>query len=388
MKVIFLIDTLFSQRDYNRFGIDRMLARNTQIEFWDFLKCRRQKVNQENLAPNSSRINRIEFNSYSDLNSKSKDLINSFVIDLRVEGDSVFDKSWLQHKGALIIQVDQGLLPASVNSIKIIDYISYYARNMTHNIFYRLMKQVIKKILLNFRQIFQINPNFKYDVKISGGAASECGNVNLCIKTHSLDYNIFLDIGGESSSRGPIVFLDSGAPDHPDYELLSIQPYCSSELYYSSMNALFDRIEKDTGLRVIISAHPRFMDLEKISRSYNGREVVINKSAEMIRDAAIVLAHDTTSISFAILWSKPLLLVTTNQLSKNCFFSMKSFSSLLGVDFVNSDNIPANFDWFIEAKKPLKNYSYYKKMLIKNPKTPDKNSWDIFLDKASLLMTK
>ena len=149
MKVIFLIDTLFSQRDYNRFGIDRMLARNTQIEFWDFLKCRRQKVNQENLAPNSSRINRIEFNSYSDLNSKSKDLINSFVIDLRVEGDSVFDKSWLQHKGELIVQVDQGLLPASVNSIKIIDYISYYARNMTHNIFYRLMKQVIKKILLN-----------------------------------------------------------------------------------------------------------------------------------------------------------------------------------------------------------------------------------------------
>ena len=67
---------------------------------------------------------------------------------------------------------------------------------------------------------------------------------------------------------------------------------------------------------------------------------------------------------------------------------MKSFSSLLGVDFDNSDNIPANFDWFIEAKKPLKNYSYYKKMLIKNPKTPDKNSWDIFLDKASLLMTK
>ena len=38
MEIIFLIDSTFSNRDYDRFGIDSFLANNISIQLWDFRK--------------------------------------------------------------------------------------------------------------------------------------------------------------------------------------------------------------------------------------------------------------------------------------------------------------------------------------------------------------
>ena len=36
MKIIFLIDKVFSDRDYDRFGIDFFIKKLVKIEIWDF----------------------------------------------------------------------------------------------------------------------------------------------------------------------------------------------------------------------------------------------------------------------------------------------------------------------------------------------------------------
>ena len=51
---------------------------------------------------------------------------------------------------------------------------------------------------------------------------------------------------------------------------------------------------------------------------------------------------------------------------------------------VNADNFDPDMDFEILANKPIKQYQIYKEKLIKTKGTPDKNSWDIFIDELLL----
>jgi hypothetical protein len=74
------------------------------------------------------------------------------------------------------------------------------------------------------------------------------------------------------------------------------------------MNNFFDALELLTGAAVVIAAHPRFNKKEH-KGVFDRRTVIHGKTMELVKSAKFVVTHSSTSISGAVLFRKPLLMV-------------------------------------------------------------------------------
>ncbi len=116
----------------------------------------------------------------------------------------------------------------------------------------------------------------------------------------------------QENNRGICVFLDDAQTHHLDFEILKWPPV-DPEIYFGSMRKLFDRIEAETGLEVVIAAHPR-SKYEEMPDVFGTRRIIKGKTIDLVADSSMVVAHFSTSINFAVLCDKPILFITTNEL--------------------------------------------------------------------------
>ncbi len=147
-----------------------------------------------------------------------------------------------------------------------------------------------------------------------------------------------------SQQKGTCVFLDDAQTHHVDFELLKIPPITATD-YYSSMRRFFDTIETETGLEVIVAVHPRSR-YEEIPGVFGDRQIVKNKTLELVAESSMAIAHSSSSINFALMFDKPLLFVTTKGLSetgRNIW--IEPLARELALPFINIDDCQAaNFD--------------------------------------------
>ena len=66
-------------------------------------------------------------------------------------------------------------------------------------------------------------------------------------------------------------------------------------------------------MKSIIAAHPRRdkKDLPNIDKRF-----IFNKTPQLIRDSALVVLHHSTAISLAVLFKKPMVLLTLDEFEK------------------------------------------------------------------------
>lgn len=202
----------------------------------------------------------------------------------------------------------------------------------------RVLGYVARTVLFQF-----LEP--KIDISVYSGSICEKRfgpSAETIIWAHSNDYQLFLDLSSEEhhfeTKKKYAVFLDQNAPSHPDYSFHGNKAPVTDKNYYNSMNLFFDSFEKKTGLEVVIAAHPRTSSRGKLS-PWGKRQAIVGKSPLLVRDAALVLAHYSTAISFAVLWRKPILQLTTREYVKSYRHTMfLGFSKVLGLDVVNIDD--------------------------------------------------
>jgi hypothetical protein len=200
---------------------------------------------------------------------------------------------------------------------------------------------------------------------------------------HSLDYDIYLETSSQSiKPHEPYaVFLDEDMIHHPDYDHSGIARPTTAQAYYSAMNRFFEKIEPVIGMPVIVAAHPRSKyDLRP--ELWNGRKSVRGETAELVRDASLVLCHMTTSLGFAILWRKPLIFLTTDDLRKSFLGpGIALRSTLLDAPLLNVD---ADADRLSGLKLSFgvneRAYAKYIADYVKRPGTPDTPVWQLFSD--------
>jgi spore coat polysaccharide biosynthesis predicted glycosyltransferase SpsG len=130
---------------------------------------------------------------------------------------------------------------------------------------------------------------------------------------------------------------------------------------------------------VIIAPHPRTKDSSNLINLYNNRKVSNCSTAELVRGCNIVMSHVSTSINFAVLWKKPLLILSTNEIERSLYFAIESICRLLEVNRINVDKYDKGVNLLQHANLPIKNYSKYKKYLIKTESSPDEKSSDILI---------
>jgi len=375
-EIIILSRGLFSKRDYDRFGID-ILKRNFLVKVFDCTAWINQDYYYLRLYPK----NIFKFKEYISIACKEDFLqyiseINSpIVIDrLPYTNKTNWMRKLLKKKNSLFVHLYLNMVPLPKNNIE-----------QTILKFFKIIINP-RKIINKFIDILQkkkcnlITSNS--NICIMGGLASpnklKYRNV---IKTHSMDYDVYLDVKDKQKNNGNnyAVFLDEDMVNHADYSLLNIKPPATAEYYYPALSKFLKKFESQTGLKVKIAFHPRYEN-KNIPNLLKDFEYNFHKTPEFVMNSSITLAHQSTSLSYAILFKKPITILTSNELIKSWLGPrIENLSQVLNSQLINIDNFfHQGLDIQNFLKVDEKKYKNYLDQYIKVPNSPDLPIWEIF----------
>jgi hypothetical protein len=395
MKIILLIDANFSNREYERWGIYKMLNEKIEVQIFDFRRLRKGgELTKEDFFEKDGFDKRVKrFNILNSLNLEeiAHELKGAFVIDNR---SGVYDKyttCWFKSVGAYIVELDQGLLPTSIWRPSIFDLIIMSKNTFTYygliSLLFRVIGYVINRLKNNI--LNKSNPGCSH-IKVCSGAISKCSSGEFEIRSHAFDYDIYLQQKNQNSVikyTNYAVFLESGIVDHPDAERLKHDRYSrthkpteTDDTYYPAIRSFFDDFEKRMGMPVIIALGPRIILTKDIVRKFGGREVISNDTSRLVRHSKMAIAHQSTSINFAVLWRIPLLIITTTLIDKTAYNTFRSFEDIFKTKRININKSYKNQDYTKISRGVVAQYDFYKENLIKTNNSPKVNSATILIN--------
>ena len=108
------------------------------------------------------------------------------------------------------------------------------------------------------------------------------------------------------------IYLDTGFPGFPrdviiEKTIEDVQP----EEWYPKLNQFFSVIEATFALKITISIHPKHIGRDH-QPLFGQRETIGGQTAEAVADCELVVATNSTAISYAIAFLKPLILITSD----------------------------------------------------------------------------
>lgn len=123
------------------------------------------------------------------------------------------------------------------------------------------------------------------------------------VEVHNKDYDEFiLNNNSKCTESQYIVFIDTGMVNAEDFRKINANPiYPNENIYYENLNKDFSRFEEYYQAPVVIAAHPK----SEFHGEFGERKVIYYKTAELVRDAVLVLMHSSCAVNFVILYEKP-----------------------------------------------------------------------------------
>ena len=199
------------------------------------------------------------------------------------------------------------------------------------------------------------------------------------IQVNSVDYDSYLDIKNNNNRiimSKYCVFLDEYLPFHPDSKMFNLQNI-NVEEYYNSINKFFQYLENEIGIEVVIAAHPKSEYEDKI---FNGRKIYKYKTSELVKNSEFVIAHMSSSISFAVLFYKPILFVyTSNMRLWGQFKEMINYAEEFNLNIYEVDKI--NYLPKIKlGERQAFQYDEFKYNYLTSYQSENKKTKDIFIE--------
>ena len=280
-RVIFFFGTKFTQRDYRRFGFEIIQKRGYSVEAWDLTPWWKPDYSENYTPPDP-----IEFSGHKVFKTYTKTKVALASLS---KTDIIFDPWSISFSDKFYkindVKIGTWLLGLEPNNFDNRN-IKYYYDKIIANPF-QLIFALKRKILNMFG--FIRSPDFL----LTGGKAAQnhiyyLKNRNKdIIKAHALDYDLYLDKEKDVNIKlnnisGPFaVFLDEDIPFHPDYLHLEVDAFCPSDIYYPEINKFFEKFREETGLKVMIAAHPR-SDYKKRGNPYDNCEIIYNNTLSLV----------------------------------------------------------------------------------------------------------
>jgi hypothetical protein len=135
----------------------------------------------------------------------------------------------------------------------------------------------------------------------------------LFVRTTSNDWQTACDASDLAEiSQKYLVFIDQYIPYHPDFVSRGIDLKFTPEEYYQELNAALKKISLKTGLQVIIAAHPRRVEMGDYDFP-----MISNKTASLVKNSDLVIAHYSTAVNFAAVYGKPLVFFSSELLNRS-----------------------------------------------------------------------
>lgn len=201
------------------------------------------------------------------------------------------------------------------------------------------------------------------------------------VPAHSFDYERYRVIRDEvplpeaGVPGSYAVYLDEDIAGHEDNAEMGLATPATHARFYPALATLFDQFEAASGMRVVIAGYPCRRDAQQ--DRFAGRQVLVGKTAELIRDAGLVFAHASTAISFAVLWQRPLVFLTSGEIAASWYQAwIEAPAKLLRACGASVDE-PLAADWPVWLKIDVAAYAGYRRQFIKADDSPDESLWTI-----------
>ena len=384
-KIIYLTDQPFDERNYDRFGIQAWLDRNWTVEVWDLTPWAQPRMWQDFTA--YGREPRY-FSGYFAIKSARELSARQrrcgpvrYFVDLT--GDtyhSLRSRLPLTRSGADRITCALGALP-----------VPDAARNGgIAGKWLRLRSVGPKGVLAALRDTALTKAAAALAapglVVVAGRASAQrVADQRTIIRAHNFDYDIYLKLAPSQPASGEAyaVFVDQDYCFHPEFTCKESATAITPARYFPTVCNGLRSLSAGLGMQMRIAAHPRATYRQRGVNYFEGFAVEYGRTAELIRDCAAVVCHDSTAIQFAVLFEKPVIFVTTDELAA-CYEgkSISKVAAELGKVPINLDGELGAVDWRGQLRTDAGKYAQYRSQYIKSDGSPELPIWDIVIDRV------
>jgi hypothetical protein len=315
LRVTYLIKQPLTERDFRRHGIGYFLERGHEVSVFDLSNLFHPDLTNDRTAlAQDSRMSYQVIEQWSGLDKAVETLRKSSLVMLLVQGFGL---------SASVYRVLRRI--AKSGTPYLIQYAPTYpgwqgsgTRNgekKRNPVVWRWPRSPIDSFLTRTPPRFLGIPAAAF--VIYSGRDRRRNNLlspnSVEIRTHAYDYDIFQEMrGNDIAEKEQAVFIDQYLPfhhDHTEQGGISID----ADAYYRNLNALFDRIERTLGLRVVIAAHPR-ADYSRQEPLFEGRITYSGNTPRLVLESRLVIAHYSIATAFAVMAKKPLLVVSSRNI--------------------------------------------------------------------------
>ena len=206
------------------------------------------------------------------------------------------------------------------------------------------------------------------------------------IQLGSFDYSQFLRIQKLSDLiSDAAVYLDTGFPGFPRDEVLTGRnEMIAAKDWYPNLGKFFSFVETTLQYKVDVAIHPKHVGRDH-SPLFGNRACLGCQTAALVAERKLVIATNSTAISFAICFDKPLILVWSDLIESGVDARKKSFIENFAMETgARIFNIDREYTEQ-ELREALvidhaKRESYKRKYLTS--RTDDKPNYQVLLDEV------
>jgi hypothetical protein len=372
MRVLKILMSIpLDKRNFNKLGI------KTYLDFFDKIQIFHIDEGyyfEKNKVFINKKIEIIKIHHLYQLIKFFKKSKGSLFLDYTLPGlKTVIVKTILNLKKDKIVSFRLGILPKLKTPKRIY---SIFSVSKNFKTFHSKILTLIENKFLTKRRIY-----------LCGGKKSEdaCKKFSL-IKAHSWDFDNKLKVKKNTiKEKNFFLYLDQWAHGHPDYDYfksVKVDP----KIFYDSLNNFFDKLENKFKKKVIIAAHPRankYSYFRNKKSYFKNRQIYFNKTLELSQKCFATIAHDSTAISYSVIYKKPIIFILNDEMlrvKKNRMQEISIFPKELGSNLINidKDNYLQNAQKFFRINK--KRYDSYFVNYIHSGKKDKKTIGKIICD--------
>ena len=384
--IIIAVESKFKKFDYDRFEIN-YLKQFSNVEIWDLSFLSTDSFNKSISALPYRGDDLKKINSYRKLfkeilyvkknfNKKNIYLMN-FVRPSALS--TLLFLILVKKLGFNSIKYDNGGVP------------TIWVKNINKTFTY-VIKNLIRRIYQLISKLLNIHPTHciyagdsikrKYENYINKKNTKY-------LSGNTWDYSKILSNSSNNSGqfnkyKKKAVLLDGAGPMFGSDDLnIGKKTYLTSEIWYPSLVSFLQRIEKQTDTTIDIAAHPKSSHGSNPS-CFGGRNVFYGKTLELVRDSDFVITRQSTAISYAIIFKKPVIFIYSDQLKQDklAMAGVNKMSEILGTMPINIDSNFEDISGYLKINKYC--YDAYKKNYLTSHDIPRTNAQILLEDILSI----
>ena len=360
-NLIYIFNQKIDKRNIQRFclkEVDKYVKNLHIINFYKNFKSSNKFVNSKLLRINIKTllklINNSDENYFVDLSNKTfRELFFLKILSLA---------------GYRRITLDVGLIPVEnlnyhilKNNLNNNQFITFF-----FNFFMRFFYKITYLLLLP-------KPDLAFTSGVVGKKLSKMNGVKKIIESHNLDYDNFIKIKKKKiRTKNFAVYIDQDFKNNDDLKNDGIK-FKNNE-FENKMKYFLNHINKKI-INVKIAGGNRRVIKKKL---FNLKTKYLMTDT-MIAQSKLVIGHNSTALQYAILFEKPILLLSCNELKKieQIHQHILNLKKIIGCQYldIDIDNLKSKKKLFKINKKK---YYQYKKNYIKSNLNDNKNSFQIF----------